>query len=51
MATKQFVVGQDPNAPAVGQTKFIAKFLKKVFVDFIVVNDTLENQLIPRFGV
>lgn len=47
MPTKQFYVA-DPDGPVVGQTKFKAKFLGKVFVDYLIVNHAIENQLNPN---
>jgi len=47
--TRQFVCG-DPDGPVAGQTIFKARFLKDVFVNFIIVNNVTENQLEPSPG-
>lgn len=46
MSSYQFVCG-DSDGPVAGQTKFKADFLKRVFVNFLIVDNAIENQLEP----
>lgn len=47
--TQQFVCG-DSGCPVSGQTLFFADFLKNAIVNFIIVNNAIENQLAPGCG-
>lgn len=46
MQTKQFTVGNG-DGPIPGQTIFKADFLKNVFVDYLIVDNINESQLLP----
>lgn len=47
MPTKQYTAGANPESPVNGQTVFEADFLKTCFVNYIIVNGSIETQLDP----
>lgn len=45
--TKNFVVGANDKSPQNGQTQFTSEFLERCFVNFIIIDNILINQMIP----
>lgn len=45
--TKNFVVGANDKSPQGGQTQFTSDFLGECFVNFIIIDNILINQMIP----
>jgi len=46
--TKQFVVGESSKSPQDGQSKFVSDFLGECFVNFIMIDNQVYNQLHPN---
>ena len=47
MPTKQFLVGANAESPQNGQTTFTSDFLGSCFVNYIIIDNQLINQLQP----
>lgn len=48
MASKQFCVGATPESPQSGQSQFTSDFLGECFVNFIIIDNQIINQLAPE---